>query len=131
MFWDEVIAVCLRGWGGREVLTLLRSSFLFRWRGRVCCFECSRVRRWGELPARTLCFGSKGEGSGFSERLGGWETITLLRAPFSSAGASFGEFGVLGARGFVAGATHPLARYVLGGSAGMVVCLRGWVVGRL
>jgi hypothetical protein len=74
----------------------LPSSFLFRWRGRVSCFECSRVRRGATHPLARFCFvNSEGEGVGVVRlpRAG----VTLFRALFSSAGA--GEF-----RGFVGGA---------------------------
>jgi hypothetical protein len=40
--------------------TLLRSSFLFRLRGRVGCFECSRVRRFAPYPlARWIWFAGR------------------------------------------------------------------------
>jgi hypothetical protein len=60
----------------------LSSSFLVRCRGRVCCFKCSRVRRWSDSPARTLCFGSQVGDGGFCERFGVGETIYALSSSF-------------------------------------------------
>jgi hypothetical protein len=94
--------------GGWETFTLLRALFSSARAGE---FEVLSARGFvASLLTRShdFFFSSEGKLGGLIEWLGGWETFTLLRALFSPARA--GEFVVLNARGFVAGATHPLAR---------------------
>jgi hypothetical protein len=94
------------GWGGRGVLTLLRALFSTARADEIVRFVCSRVRRWGDSPARTLVIWEEGE---VVAALGGAGcVIGRGEALFSFAGAN--EFVDLCARGFVAGATHPRAR---------------------